>query len=117
MLTARLKAVLRRSEPKEKIEQLEVSGIVLDASTFTVTTKEGDILLSKTEFEILYAFAINPNRVYSRDRIISFSRGEGYPVTDRAVDMHIVRLRKKLGERGGLIETVRGVGYRLTKEL
>ncbi|NRD72794.1 response regulator transcription factor [Shewanella sp. VB17] len=115
MLTARLKAVLRRNEPKEKIEQLEVGGIVLDALTFTVATPEGNIILSKTEFEILYVFAKNPNRVYSRGKIISFSRGEGYPVTDRAVDMHIARLRKKLGKRGCLIETVRGIGYRLTQ--
>lgn len=60
-------------------------------------------------------FLRNPGKVFTRDAIIKNLHGEGYPVTDRAVDVSIVNLRKKLAEKSRLIETVRGVGYKMTK--
>ena len=68
--------------------------------------------LSFTEFRILQCLARKPGWVFTRYQIVDAVRGEGYPVTDRAVDVQIVGLRRKLGQAGKLIETVRGVGYR-----
>ena len=63
-------------------------------------------------FQVLYYLAQRPGWVYTRAQIVDAVRGDNYPVTDRSVDVQIVGLRKKLGESGRLIETVRGVGYR-----
>ena len=68
--------------------------------------------LTYTEFQILAVLAGRPGWVFNRDQIVAAVRGEGYAVTDRAVDVQIVGLRKKLGRAGDYIETVRGVGYR-----
>ncbi len=68
--------------------------------------------LTASEFDILYFLASHPGWVYSRDRIISAIKGDDYPVTERSIDVQIVGLRRKLGNAGDLIETVRGVGYR-----
>jgi two-component system phosphate regulon response regulator PhoB len=68
--------------------------------------------LTVTEFRIVHLLARRPGWVFSRDQIINAVRGEDYPVTERSVDVQIVGLRKKLGEAGNSIETVRGVGYR-----
>ena len=68
--------------------------------------------LSVTEFSILEFLARNAGWVFSRNQIIGAVKGESYPVTERAVDVQILGLRKKLGDYGKLIETVRGVGYR-----
>ena len=68
--------------------------------------------LTATEFRILQYLAMRPGRVFTRDQIVDAARGKDYPVTDRSVDVHVVSLRKKLGEYGKMIETVRGVGYR-----
>ena len=68
--------------------------------------------LTFTEFQLLYLLASHPGWVFTRYQIIDKIRGDNYPVTDRSVDFQIVGLRKKLGEYGKLIETLRGVGYR-----
>ena len=68
--------------------------------------------LTYTEFQILYLLATHPGWVFTRYQIIDKIRGDNYPVTDRSVDFQIVGLRKKMGLKGQLIETIRGVGYR-----
>ena len=68
--------------------------------------------LSATEFRLLYALARKPGWVFTRDRILDAVHGDNYVITERAVDVHIVALRRKLGTAGQYIETVRGVGYR-----
>ncbi len=68
--------------------------------------------LTFTEFRLLQLLATRPGWVFTRYQIVDALRGEDYPVTERAVDVQIVGLRKKLGEGGKLIQTVRGVGYR-----
>ena len=68
--------------------------------------------LTFTEFQILHLLASHPGWVFTRYQIIDRIRGEKYPVTDRSVDFQIVGLRKKMGIKGKLIETIRGVGYR-----
>ena len=69
-----------------------------------------------SEFQILYLLAGHPGWVFTRYQIIDKIRGDNYPVTDRSVDFQIVGLRKKLGDSGKLIKTVRGVGYRFTPD-
>lgn len=69
--------------------------------------------LSPSEFAILHLLIARPGWLFSREQIIFSVKGEDYPVTDRSVDVHILNLRKKLGARGHIIETVRGLGYRI----
>ncbi len=68
--------------------------------------------LSATEFRILHFLARRPGWVFTRQQILDGVHGDNYAITDRAVDVHIVNLRRKLGPAGEYIETVRGVGYR-----
>jgi len=72
-----------------------------------------DVTLTFTEFEILTFLMHHPGWVFTRNDIVDNVRGDNYPVTDRSVDVQIVGLRKKLGNSGKYIETVRGVGYRM----
>jgi two-component system phosphate regulon response regulator PhoB len=68
--------------------------------------------LTFTEFQVLHFLAKRPGWVFTRSQIVDAARGDNYPVTDRSVDVQIVGLRKKLGQAGKFVETVRGVGYR-----
>lgn len=116
VLTARIRAVLRRSGDGEallKEDLITVHGIAIDSSRHQVTVAGEEIPLSPTEFAILEHLARNPGWVFSRARIIDAVKGKDYPVTERSVDVQILGLRKKLGEVGAVIETVRGVGYRM----
>ena len=72
--------------------------------------------LTFTEFEVLLVLVRRPGWVFTRYQIVDAVRGQDYPVTDRAVDVQMVGLRKKLGKFGKRIETVRGVGYRFKDE-
>lgn len=115
-LVARVRAVLRRGSEggAEGItaERIEAEGLVVDAGRRTVTAAGKPVDLTYTEFQVLLVLARRPGWVFSRYQIVDAVRGEDYPVTDRAVDVQIVGLRKKLGRHGKCIETVRGVGYR-----
>jgi two-component system phosphate regulon response regulator PhoB len=73
--------------------------------------------LTFTEFQVLCVLARRPGWVFTRSQIVDAVRGDDYPVTDRSVDVQIVGLRKKLGQYGKYIETVRGVGYRFKENL
>ena len=88
----------------------------IDLPKHKVVYRGREIELSATEFNILLYFARNPGWVYSRSRIISVVKGDDYPVTERSVDVQILSLRRKLGELGGIIETVRGIGYRMKED-
>jgi two-component system alkaline phosphatase synthesis response regulator PhoP len=114
VLVARVKAVLRRKkyEEPEDTRILKVHDLVIDSARHDVLVNGESTALSASEFKILYFLARRPGWVFTRDQIISSIRGDDYPVTDRSVDVQIVGLRKKLGESGAYIETVRGVGYR-----
>lgn len=116
VLIARLRAALRKMrEPGQKpaVERLKGHGITMDLSRYEVTCDGREISLSATEFAILEFLMYNPGWVFSRNKIIDAVRGKDYPVTERSVDVQILGLRKKLGDHGHFIETVRGVGYRL----
>jgi two-component system phosphate regulon response regulator PhoB len=116
VLIARVRALLRRIG-EEKVPDagliLQVHGITLDTVRHEVLVEGEEVSVSATEFAILKHLMTNPGWVFSRNQIIDAVRGGNYPVTERSVDVQILGLRKKLGNQGQHIETVRGVGYRL----
>lgn len=115
VLLARIQAVLRRREQEANQQDtvLRVHELVIHPGRHEVLVKGKPLNLTFTEFRVLHCLARRPGWVFTRSQIVDAVRGEGYAVTDRAVDVQIVGLRKKLGSRGHYIETVRGVGYRL----
>lgn len=115
-MVSRIKAVLRRCEPDETVQELTVGDITLNNLRHTVTVKDERITLTFKEFEILKLFMTHPGVVYSRDKLLSEVWGGDYLGESRTVDMHIKTLRQKLGDAGKYIETVIGVGYRLEGE-
>ncbi len=116
-LIARIKAVLRRhADVTEVSAEIGFQDIRLNPGRREVTVKGSAVDLTYSEFEILHLMIRHPGLVFSRSKIVDEVRGENYPVTDRSVDFQIVGLRKKLGDSGKYIKTVRGVGYRLKEE-
>ena len=118
VLMARIKAVLRRKSGEEKNEEtvLNVSGMLIHPGRREIVIDGKRVDLTYTEFQLLHLLARRRGWVFTRYQIVNAIKGEDYPVTDRSVDVQIVGLRKKLGEYGKLIETVRGVGYRFREE-
>lgn len=120
VLLARVKAALRRiaaSKPAaDADETVRIRDIVIDASRHKVEVAGEDVVLTFTEFRVLQLLAGQPGRVFTRYQIVDAVHGDDYPVTDRSVDVQIVGLRKKLGEAGQYIETVRGIGYRFKED-
>jgi len=114
VLIARLRAVLRRhkSGVEDDAAVITHGDLHINPSRYEVLVKGQPVKLTSTEFGILTCLARRPGWVFTRYQIIDAVKGEDYIVTDRAVDVQIVSLRKKLGPLGPLIETVRGVGYR-----
>jgi two-component system phosphate regulon response regulator PhoB len=114
VLIARVRTVLRRKrEPAvERGATIRVHDLVIDPRRREVRVRGKAVELTYTEFAVLQFLAGRPGWVMTRDQIIDAVRGEDYAVTDRAVDVQMVGLRKKLGACAGYIETVRGVGYR-----
>jgi two-component system phosphate regulon response regulator PhoB len=119
ILVARIRAVLRRTRYREEAESLSrfaIHGIEIDVPRHEVKCKGELLALSATEFGVLHFLAKNPGWVFSRRKIIAMVKGDDYPVTERSVDVQILGLRKKLGDCGDAIETVRGFGYRMREE-
>ncbi|XOF33190.1 MAG: response regulator [Candidatus Electrothrix sp. YB6] len=114
VLLSRIKAVLRRSRRNGEKEDavIAVGGLRINPSRYEVSVQEKPVQLTATEFGILVFLAKRPGWVYTRYQIVDAVRGEDYSVTDRAVDVQIAGLRKKLSDLSHYIETVRGVGYR-----
>lgn len=115
VLIARVRTALRRQEDRGSNGTVTVwrqGELTLDAARHAVFYGDKQLDLFATEFALLKHFLSNPEIVFSRNQIIEAIKGPDYPVTDRSVDVQILSLRKKLGEAGGMIETIRGVGYR-----
>jgi Response regulators consisting of a CheY-like receiver domain and a winged-helix DNA-binding domain len=114
VLIARIKTVLRRksAEPVDDSAPLQVHGMQIHPGRREVLFRNKPVELTNMEFQLLHFLASRPGWVFSRYQIVEGVRGDNYPVTDRSVDVMIVGLRKKLGDAGSLIETVRGAGYR-----
>ena len=117
ILLARIKALLRRESqtPVEEDAPLRVGEIEIHPGKREVWAAGRAIALTFTEFNILHYLARRPGWVFTRGQIVNAARGDDYHVTERAVDVQIVALRKKLGPAGKRVETVRGVGYRLVE--
>lgn len=117
VLVARLRAILRRTAQEETAgEQIvRIKNLTIDPGRHEVLIKDRPVTLTFTEFRLLHFLARRPGRVFTRQQIVNAVRGEDYPVTDRAVDVQVVGLRKKLEACGEYIETVRGVGYKFAE--
>lgn len=114
VLLARIHTVLRRHEagPVKTDASLKVHDININPGRHEVLCGKTVIELTASEFRLLHLLAQRPGWVFTREQIVDGVKGEDYAVTDRAVDVQMVSLRRKLGKRGDYIETVRGVGYR-----
>jgi len=114
VLIARVRAVLRRkaSGPADDQEVVSVHDLTIHPGRREVLVKGKPVVLTFTEFGILSFLARRPGWVFTRSQIVDAVKGDEYFVTDRAVDVQIVGLRKKLGSSAKVIDTVRGVGYR-----
>jgi two-component system, OmpR family, alkaline phosphatase synthesis response regulator PhoP len=118
ILLARVRAVLRRKTKAttDKGQTLKFNELIIHPGKREVLINDKPLDLTFTEFELLYHLASRPGWVFTRYQIVNAVKGDDYPVTDRSVDVQIAGLRKKLGAYGDLIETIRGVGYRLSEK-
>jgi DNA-binding response OmpR family regulator len=112
-LVARVKALLRR--PRAAMPWASSASVVVDPARRVATVRGNAIVLTATEFDILAALARDPGVVISRDQLLDRVWGPEFIGDDHLVDVHVANLRRKIGD--GFIETVRGVGYRLTESL
>ncbi|MBQ6892890.1 MAG: response regulator transcription factor, partial [Clostridia bacterium] len=112
-MVARVKAVLRRSAPKNELETVHCGKLTLSKSEHLALVGTERIRLTLKEYELLCLFMENTGKVFTRDRLLQSVWGDDFLGETRTVDVHIGTLRAKLGECGDYIETVRGVGYRM----
>jgi len=112
-LVHRIKALLRRGkESDSESEQLAAHSVEVDRLNHVARCNNEELLLTPTEFRLLWTFVRQPGRPFSRHELMDTSRGEDANALERTIDVHIRALRQKLGNDSGLIETVRGIGYR-----
>ena len=114
-MVSRIKAVLRRTAPKQA-KVISYGGITLDEGKHTVTVNKTPVSLTLKEYEILKLLIDNPGQVFTREILLSDIWGIDFTGETRTVDVHIGTLRTKLAEAGDLIETVRGVGYKMEEK-
>lgn len=113
---ARVRALLRRAGRAQVVDsedRIQIGTLTLDNERHEVLCNDVRAELTPSEFKLLHAMMKNRGRVLTRERLIELVQGEGVTVIDRAIDTHIFGLRKKLGECANLVETIRGVGYRV----
>ncbi len=114
VLMARVSAILRRkAAPESTATVLAVGPVVIDQSRHEATLEGKPINLTGTEFKLLTALVAAHGRVLSRDQLMNRAMGVGVMVTDRAIDVHVTAVRKKLADFHWMVHTVRGVGYRM----
>ena len=114
-LMSRISALFRRKRSgKNEKSIIRISDLVIDKSSYTVTQKDKNITLPKKEFELLFYLAQNPNKVLTRDELLQNIWGSDVYVLARTVDVHIRKVREKIGE--GYISTLKGVGYKFETE-
>ena len=111
-LVSRINAILRRNAPAEDVidNKLEIGNLVIDREAYLVYQKGEKIVLAKKEFELLYLLASKPGKVYTREVILKNIWEDSVVVTNRTIDVHIRKLREKLGD--DCVATVKGVGYK-----
>ncbi|HED38589.1 MAG TPA: response regulator transcription factor, partial [Ignavibacteria bacterium] len=115
-LIARVKSNLRKGEKtgegKNESSKLIIGPVLIDKEQYIVEVNGERKILPKKEFELLYYFASNPGKVLTRDILLKDIWGTDVFVVDRTIDVHIRKIREKLGKFSNLIETVKGVGYK-----
>lgn len=112
-LMSRISAYFRRDiQKKSSTNQVVIGDLTIDRTSYTVTHNGEEINLPKKEFELLYFLAQNPNKVYSRDELLQNIWGTDVYVLARTVDVHIRKVREKIGDQ--YITTVKGVGYKFS---
>lgn len=116
VLLARVEALLRRAPKQDGPQRLIVGGLLLDLGTHEVLVDGEAQSFTPTEFRLLAALLSASGRVLDRDELIEKGMGPGVAVTDRAIDVHIAAVRRKLGKHSAMVQTVRGVGYRIVKD-
>jgi two-component system alkaline phosphatase synthesis response regulator PhoP len=111
-LISRINAILRRNAPFEEVtdNKLEIGDLVIDREAYLVFQKGEKVVLAKKEFELLYLLASKPGKVYTREVILKNIWEDSVVVTNRTIDVHIRKLREKLGD--DCVATVKGVGYK-----
>ena len=111
-LVSRINAILRRNAPPEEItdNKLEIGNLVIDREAYLVYKDGVKVVLAKKEFELLYLLASKPGKVYTREVILKNIWEDSVVVTNRTIDVHIRKLREKLGD--DCVATVKGVGYK-----
>ncbi|WP_206367405.1 response regulator transcription factor [Sphingobacterium sp. SGR-19] len=112
-LMSRINAILRRNNTESGIDQadkLEILDLVIDRDSFLVYRDDEKIVLAKKEFELLYLLASKPNKVFTREQILKAIWEDSVVVTNRTIDVHIRKLREKIGDH--YVSTVKGVGYK-----
>ncbi len=108
---SRISALFRRdSKKKNTSAQIKVGDLLIDRTSYTIHVKDKEISLPKKEFELLYFLAQSPNKVFSRDDLLQNIWGADVYVLARTVDVHIRKVREKIGD--DYISTVKGVGYK-----
>ena len=118
ILVARVKSILRRAAEKIRTETiaapeiLKIDTLEINRQNYTVRIDGTESFFPKKEFELLAFLASNRGKVFPRESLLSRIWGESVYVVDRTVDVHVSKIREKLGRYGHLIETVKGVGYR-----
>lgn len=111
-LVSRINAILRRNATEEILSEnkLEIGDLVIDREAYLVFKSGEKVVLAKKEFELLYLLATKPGKVYTREAILKNIWEDAVVVTNRTIDVHIRKLREKLGEN--YVSTVKGVGYK-----
>src|SRR5690606_17283525 len=112
-LTSRINAILPRNNTESGVDQtdkLETLDLVIDRDSFLVYRDGEKIVLAKKEFELLYLLASKPNKVFTREQILKAIWEDSVVVTNRTIDVHIRKLREKIGDH--YVSTVKGVGYK-----
>lgn len=115
---ARVRALLRRIKINEKEEEkyITAGNLIIDVEKYVATCQKKEIHLTLSEFRLVHALLRNQGRVLTREQLIEQVQGEGVSVIDRTIDTHIFGLRKKLGKCANIVETIRGVGYRVNAD-
>jgi two-component system alkaline phosphatase synthesis response regulator PhoP len=115
-LIARIKSNLRKSEQSEKkskkFENLKIGALEIDVEKFEVKLDSKKKFFPRKEFQLLYYLAQNPGKVINRETLLKEIWGNDVYVIDRTIDVHIRKIREKLGKHSEIIETIKGVGYR-----
>ncbi len=111
VLVSKVKGLLRRLKKREVTDmQLEFKNLVIDREEYKVTLKGKELLMPRKEFELLYLLASKPEKVFKREKIMEKIWGSDVVVGDRTIDVHIRKLREKIGDR--FFKTVKGIGYK-----